>query len=431
MKYAIDALVDADAGKVSRRIFADESIYKAELEHIFARSWLFLCHDSQVAKAGDYFTNYMGEDPIIICRGRDGEVRAFLNSCQHRGMKVCRDNSGNAKNFTCIYHGWTYNDCGELVSVPYEERAYGTGLSHERWGLIRVPRLANYGGLLFGCWDAATPSLDDYLGDLRFYLDLFLERALGGLEALPGVQRYNCQGNWKLPADNFSGDDYHVPWTHGSYLKLGVVSPDYAEAEAYTVGFPYGHGIGDIHLKRQSLQADREFAKQFGPEVVDYVQASHARTTERLGSPRSDIYTFGHGNIFPNFSLNDFSALWPVGLYLWHPRGPHSMEIWQWCLIDRDAPPLVKQVAAGLFSQVQSAAGAFGQDDSENFEQATAATRGAVAQDHFFNYEMGLSIDFNDPACAVLPGTVGPHFSEHCQRGFYAHWAKCMKENPS
>lgn len=426
MDTVLSTLVNAETGSVSRRIFADETIYRQELERIFARTWLFLCHESQLAAAGDYFATYMGEDPIIVCRGRDGVIRAFLNSCRHRGMKVCREPAGNARAFTCIYHGWTYDDSGRLVSVPYEEQAYGEPVDRDGRSLTRVPRLESYGGFVFGCWDEEVEALDTWLGDLRFYLDVFIERSLGGLEALSGVQRYRCDGNWKLPADNFAGDDYHVPWTHGSYLKLGVVSPRYAEAQAYTVAFPYGHGIGDIHLDGEPLAADREFAQRFGPEAADYVEAVYARAAERLGEPRDRVAAFGHGNIFPNFSLNDFSALWPVGIYLWHPRGPREMEVWQWCLVDRDAPASVREAAMGLFTQVQSVAGAFGQDDSENFEQASAATRGAVAQRQDFDYTMGLGKPFDDAAAQVLPGEVGPHFSEHCQRGFYREWHRLM-----
>ena len=70
-------------------------------------------------------TAYMGEDPILVCRGSDGVVRAFLNSCRHRGMKVCRADRGNARQFTCSFHGWTYANTGELRGVPLGKNAYG------------------------------------------------------------------------------------------------------------------------------------------------------------------------------------------------------------------------------------------------------------------------------------------------------------------
>jgi len=87
--FDIGKLVRPEEGVISRRIFADEAIYAAEIERIFGKCWLVLGHVSQIPKPGDYFTTTMGEDPVIVTRQRDGSVRAFLNSCRHRGMRVC------------------------------------------------------------------------------------------------------------------------------------------------------------------------------------------------------------------------------------------------------------------------------------------------------------------------------------------------------
>src|ERR1700752_99539 len=99
-------LIDLEEGTVSRLGYSDPAIF--ELEKIFARCWLFLAHDSQIRKPGDFFATYMGEDPVLVVRQSDGSAKAFLNAFSHRGMKVCRADLGNAKSFTCSYHGWTY-----------------------------------------------------------------------------------------------------------------------------------------------------------------------------------------------------------------------------------------------------------------------------------------------------------------------------------
>ncbi|NCA13269.1 MAG: aromatic ring-hydroxylating dioxygenase subunit alpha, partial [Proteobacteria bacterium] len=93
-------LLRADGGTQHRDIYWNEDIYAQELEQVFARSWLFLTHDSLIPKPGDFVTTFMGEDRVIVSRGRDGVVRAFLNSCNHRGNIVCRADSGNARSFT-------------------------------------------------------------------------------------------------------------------------------------------------------------------------------------------------------------------------------------------------------------------------------------------------------------------------------------------
>jgi phenylpropionate dioxygenase-like ring-hydroxylating dioxygenase large terminal subunit len=152
-------LVDIIAGQISREIFVNEEIYRQELERLFARVWLFVGHQSQIPKPGDYFVSGMGEESVILCRDRAGKVRVFLNSCRHRGMKVCRYDEGNTPVFTCPYHGWSYGTDGKLVGVPYFKEAYHGQLDKSQWGLIEVPQLCLYKGTVWASWDPSAPAL--------------------------------------------------------------------------------------------------------------------------------------------------------------------------------------------------------------------------------------------------------------------------------
>ena len=81
-------LVDLKAGLISRDVFVSDAVYQQEQEQVFTRTWLFIGHESQIAKPGDYFISRMGEESVILSRDRDNTIHVFLNSCRHRGMKV-------------------------------------------------------------------------------------------------------------------------------------------------------------------------------------------------------------------------------------------------------------------------------------------------------------------------------------------------------
>ncbi|MBH63375.1 MAG: aromatic ring-hydroxylating dioxygenase subunit alpha [Alphaproteobacteria bacterium] len=425
-------LVRTDEGLISRRIFFDPDIYRAELENIFAKCWLYLAHESQLPNPGDYTTNYMGEDPVLIWRGMDGEIRAFLNSCRHRGMRVCRTDSGNAHQFACPFHGWTYGNNGELKTVPNFEDGYFGDLDKENWGLHEVPCLTSYGGFIFGNWDADAESLDGYLGDLRWYLDILITRSLGGVEVIPGQQRYSVAGNWKIAAENFVGDSYHLAHSHGSAYALPIRQLNPAnpmvfrdrKLEYYDIAMEGGHGFTQFTLSGERVEVDRMLAEEMGSEVVEYVEECHARLV-KLSEAQAKVHALPFGNVFPNFSINDFSALRPVGLYLWTPKGPGNLEVWQWAATDRDAPQVIKDMARIDFTRFQSTSGIVGPDDTENFEQVTQSTAGVIGQRLDFNYQMTLERElvegFDD-----APGYISTYVSEENQRLFYQHWANLM-----
>src|SRR5581483_10999147 len=146
-------LVNSQEGLVDRSIYVDPEVYRLELERIFGRCWLFLAHESEIAEPGDFVTRWMGEDPVIVIRDSSGKVNAFINSCRHRGMKVCRADQGNAASFTCAYHGWTYGNDGKLIGVPNFQDAYFEQLDMEQWGLVPVAQVDSYRGLIFGNFD--------------------------------------------------------------------------------------------------------------------------------------------------------------------------------------------------------------------------------------------------------------------------------------
>lgn len=207
-------LVQAD--RVHSAIFTDEGIYRAELENIFHRYWVYLAHESEIPEAGDYVTKWIGDKQVIVSRGTDGEIGVFLNRCRHRGAAVCMEEYGNANFFRCAYHGWTYNTTGDLVGVPYPSR-YGPEFDRATLGLARVPRVGSVAGFLFASLADDGPSLAEHLGQAADYLTDFVRASPRGSVSLSaGTSKSAFWGNWK-----FVGmDGYHTNFTHKTVLDL-------------------------------------------------------------------------------------------------------------------------------------------------------------------------------------------------------------------
>ena len=138
-------------GRVHRRIYTDPAVFEEEQARIFRRVWLWLGHESQLKKPGDFFTARLAGERVIVARHADGAIHAFHNRCTHRGAEVCAAQSGNARNFVCPYHAWTYRTDGTLASVPLDQ-AYGADFK-ARMDALRlepVARIASYRGFIFG-----------------------------------------------------------------------------------------------------------------------------------------------------------------------------------------------------------------------------------------------------------------------------------------
>ena len=429
-------LVDMKTGQISREIFVNEEIYAEEQEKVFARSWLFVGHESQIPNAGDFFVSSMGEESVILCRDRAGKVHVFLNSCRHRGMKVCRYDEGNTTVFTCPYHGWSYGTDGKLVGVPFFREAYHSKLDRSQWGLVEVAQLCVYKSTVWATWDKAAPPLVDYLGDFAGYLDQTLDGwdgSDGGTEVLGGVQKWLVPCNWKFPAENFSGDSYHNI-SHRSVDLVGVGPsgsgrrdmPELQLARKLHITIPDRGHQTTAYLLPSAVPVPVGY--QQSSTVSDYFRQAEESRRRRRGDWGRLITLVGE--VFPSMA---FLARQPRTIAVWHPHGPHQTEVWRWYLVDKSAPAEVKSFLRDYYIRYSGPGGMTEQDDMENWNYAHAASRGTIARRFPYSYEQGLGTEIENYEWEGfrLPGTVvdltKATSSEHNLRNLYRRWAQFME----
>jgi phenylpropionate dioxygenase-like ring-hydroxylating dioxygenase large terminal subunit len=422
MTAAID-LVRLAKGEISREIFVNQELYEIEKERVFARSWLYVGHESQVKKPGDFFVSRMGEESVILTRDKDGRIRVFLNTCRHRGMRVCRYDEGNTRAFHCPYHGWIYGLDGQLIGVQAYQESYQPPFPKEEWGLVEVAQLANLQGTIWATWDKDAPAFDEFLGDAREGMDAGLRAWDGsehGVELLGSPQKWIVPSNWKFVAENFSGDVLHGV-SHRSVEVVGI-GPGESKNRRDSPGqrilstFPGGHGF------YYGIKAHDEPRNDYAaaPAVAEYFRDCWARRVKLMGKRAGVMPTLG--TVFPNMS---FHAQQPRTILVSHPRGPNETEMWRVYYVDKAAPPEVRDWLRRYYMRYSGPGGMTEQDDMENWTYASAASRGAIARRYPYNYKSGLHAGGTSP---VIPGRVteDPLTSEQNPRSLYRRWAQFM-----
>ena len=257
--HTMQRLVDLENGHISREIFVNEAIYQQEQEQIFARTWLFVGHESQVPKPGDYFVSCMGEESVILTRDSRQQLHVFLNTCRHRGMKVCQAESGHVGRIVCPYHQWSYARNGELAACGGMDKE--GDLDRRDFGLHRM-HVREVGGLIFVCLAANPIPFEE------------AERSLGALLRPQGLERakvaatrsYEVRANWKLVWEN-NRECWHCNVNHPQYVKA-----NYDNAP-----------IDDAALKHEIEARARATSAQLEADgiAIDYQEAGLVRFPSR------------------------------------------------------------------------------------------------------------------------------------------------------
>lgn len=418
-----------DEGLLPVEVFCDDKVFRAEMDRIFTRNWVFVAHDTEIPNKGDFVQRKIGLDQVIAIRDETGNVNVLLNHCAHRGSQVCHEDQGNAKHFRCPYHGWVYKINGEFSGAPHFNDAYPGPLDAKKWGLRRAPKVETLHGFIFACLSEDVPSLRDSLGDAVKVMDAIFGLHPKGMRAIAPPERFIVKADWKSGAENFCGDAYHVSTAHVS-AGLSDFIPDVRQVAVIARGLDLGnansfiaHEITQWGPTFEYWAYPKEVVEQFDFSSLD--PAVH----ELIKNSPPTI-----GTIFPNFSYLRFPQPAVAGgrpypftsIRMWQPVSPGVMELWNWqfeyACVDEETTK--ESYLAGVYGF--GSGGIFEQDDTAVWEGIAKAASSP------WNRRDGVVLNYQQKRIDPNPDWKGPGdfydniYGERLQEGFWRRWLKEM-----
>lgn len=428
--------IDPDKGRfrVHRDAYRSAEVFEAEKRLIFDKCWLYLGHETELPNKGDFHARTVIGRDLIFMRSRDGEIGAFYNSCTHRGARVCRDKTGNAKIFSCPYHGWVFGNDGRLKSMNAGEGAFAQDINADgALDLRRVPRLEQYRGFYFINYDKHAISLAEYLAGAKGFLDLMCDQAPNGeVTIMPGEHAYGINANYKFMCEN-SYDGYHLLPTHISYLEfLDEQSKTSGKESAVTFlvneyqkrgrGMGLGNGHGGLESWVASGRPVAQWIPAWGPDFKAEIDRSRAELVQKFGEKRAGLIADVQKNmvIFPNLVIND-----NVGftVRVIEPTGPNSMRINAWAFAPKQESPKMRALRLDNFVSFLGPAGFGSADDVEMLELCQRGLDHTAVEWNELSKGMTRVPDYR------LQET-GPA-DESQMRAYWAQWDLMMRGEPN
>lgn len=321
--------------------YSDPAVLQFEQERIFKRSWQYVGVAAEIAEPRQFITYRVGEVPIVVLRDREGELRAFVNVCRHRGHEIA-EGCGRRNTLQCPYHAWTYGLDGSLLAAPRSDRE--PDFDPADWSLF--PALVDtWGPLVFVNPDTSAAPLAEALGDLP---RIMRERGLdpSTLEYRGRSREWIVEANWKLVIENYL-ECYHCPVAHKGFSRLIDIDPDAYE-----------------------LSTGRWTSSQFGP-VNALVEGGG---TDLPYVPEGPIHSSQFHYVWPNWTLNTFPGPPNLRVLVFEPRGPERTRTYVdgfW------APGTPKEVVA----EITEFGAVVGKEDNDLVESVHRGLRsGSVEQ---------------------------------------------------
>ncbi|MGQ0696859.1 MAG: aromatic ring-hydroxylating dioxygenase subunit alpha [Panacagrimonas sp.] len=235
------AIATSSPHVVDARVYHDAGIFAEEQRRIFRGPvWSYVALEAELEGVGAFKSTYVGDTPVVVTRGTDNALYAWVNRCAHKGALVCRAPRGKVADgrFVCVYHQWAYDGQGNLRGVPFRRGLKGEGGMAKDFDMaqhsLQKLRVASLCGMVFLSFDEKTPPLEEFLGEA---MCRYIRRVFNRPVRVLGYARQNMRGNWKLYSEN-SRDGYHGGLLHLFYPTFGIYRPSQESAgEVDEAGF--------------------------------------------------------------------------------------------------------------------------------------------------------------------------------------------------
>lgn len=412
-----DDLMKGD--RVATPMYEDPDLFDVEMEKIFGKCWVWVAHESELPGKGNFKLSWVGTQPVIVSRDRKNEVHVLVNRCRHRAATVCEIKKGKTSSFQCPYHGWGYALNGDLRAIPYSE-GYSDDFKKENYGLKKL-RVEIFEGMIFATFDHDAEPLEDFLGNAKPWIKLFMKQGGGYPVKTLGEHQFKVPMNWKIQLENTT-DAYHFPIVHKSFLASldGEANETFSfmeDDDGWVEDLGNGHSVMVMMPELIDLDKDldapiperfRELADDLAGQGYEDEQVR--RIVRAVGGCGFNL------NLFPNAgcSLSFFRILRPVAV--------NETEIRHIALGMDGGPEAANQMRMRLHEHFQGPMGFGSPDDAEVWERVQRGSAGAEDVDVMVNRGLGLE----DSSENGLP--KGDISAETGMRAAYKQWKKVMDQ---
>lgn len=421
----VNALLRLEEGLVHSDVYTSPAVFELEMEKLFERGWVYVGHDSEIPRPGDYVVRWIGRQSVILNRDAGGKLNLFMNRCRHRAAALCHQNSsGNSEYFKCPYHGWTYKNDGALIGVPYPQ-SYGDDFDREALPLHPV-EMQTYRGFVWGNLAPDGRSLSDHLGVCgRRAIDMYCDASPSGEILLGnGTLKGLIHANWKFQG----GDGYHPPVTHEANFRFmrkkrttGDTRNPISGPGTFEQGFR-SRDLGNGHVCLDYRMAGLNRPYPDAPWVEKYRNS----LIEAYGPERGNFLFKTAGNphtVFnPNLHLVNISDV-----RLIRPLAADRFEIYFFCAFLKDVPDELNEMRLRDVNARMSPAGYINPDDVEMFERNQLGMRQMLDPWKVMTRGLHDEVDDDDegtPEEYRWVGTRAAHYSDELpQRASLRYWA--------